>query len=93
MINLEREKLDNDNNNKQLDRELQIQIAQIKALGSDAMGTPTNDSASINEAAKLALEQSKLEHQKMMDNKKLDLEDKRINAENQRTEMEKRTFY
>lgn len=88
----EREKLDREDINKQLDRENQIQIAEIKALGNDAMSTEGSDSKIITESAKIALEQSKLEHQKRMEEAKLNLERKKVDAENTRTQMEKEHF-
>tara|TARA_R110000868_G_scaffold14414_2_gene67063 strand:+ start:51995 stop:54421 length:2427 start_codon:yes stop_codon:yes gene_type:complete len=86
---MEKEKLDREDMNKQLDRENQIQIAEIKALGNDAMSTEGPDTSIITDAAKIALEQSKLAHQKLMEEAKLNLERKKIDAENQRTQMEK----
>ncbi len=89
---LEQEKMDREDMNKQLDRENQIQIAEIKALGNDAMSTEGPDTSIITDSAKIALEQSKLAHQKMIEEAKLGLEVKKIQAENQRTQMERDHF-
>lgn len=69
----------------QLDRENNIEVAAMKAEGSDALGSPKDDSKQIMDMEKIQLERSKLEHQKVIDHKKLGLEAQKIVAEHERT--------
>lgn len=55
-----------DNMNKQLDRESNERIAQMKALGEAELNNPEG-TGEIENQAQLALQISELEHQKMMD--------------------------
>ncbi len=74
----------------QLDRENQIAIAEIKALGADSMGAEEGDqSEMIIKQAELELEKSKLAHQRVIDHKKLDLDAQKVNAENYKSQVEK----
>ncbi len=85
---LEKEKLDREDNNKQLDRENQIQIAEIKAIGMDSMGEEGDQSQMIVEQTKLALEQSKIEHQRISEERKAKLEKEKLNKETERTQAD-----
>lgn len=86
---LEHEKMDREDTNKQLDRENQLSIAEMKALGGDAMGNQGDDSAMIINQAKIELEKSKLAFQKSIEDRKANLEAKKIDAENKRTQTDK----
>ncbi len=88
MIQSQAEALDRESEEKQLDRENQIQLAIIKAEGSAEFNTGDAGVDTLETEAKIALEKSKLEHQKMVDKRKLDLEQLKINAENLRSKQE-----
>ncbi len=85
-MDLEHEKLDREDNNKQLDRENDIRLAEIKSLGMDSPGTDNSDV--IIKQSELALKQAELAHKQGIENRKLSLEQKKIEAENKRTDAE-----
>lgn len=87
-IQLEYDKMAQEDRNKQLDRENQISVAELKAVGSDSLSTPESDLPSITEIAKVELEKSKLAFQVSQDQRKTALEEKKIQAENKRTDQE-----
>ena len=79
------EKMDRDSQEKQLDREKDIQIATIKSEGQAEMQTGAQGVKQLSEQSKLELERSRLEHEKVIQQRKLDLEQQRIHAEDRRT--------
>lgn len=87
-LHIEQEKIDSNDYNEEQRRQTDITIATLKALGTDSMGTPENDSVNIIEQGKLALEQRKHEWQRHVDSKKLSIDEKKVQAENARTKLE-----
>lgn len=85
---LEQEKMDRESEEKQLDRENQIEIATIKSEGAAELKSGDEGVSTLEATEKIALEKSKLAHQKMIDQRKLDLENKKIDAENTRSKQE-----
>lgn len=88
LVQQQQEELDRQSDEKQLDRENQIQIALIKSEGVAELKAGDSGVAELEAQAKIALEQSALEHQKMVDRRKLGLEQMKINAENLRSKQE-----
>lgn len=90
MIAFEREKMDRDDNNKQLDRENKIQIAEMNALSFDTNKDYNQNSIpDVLEQGKLNLEQSKIAYENLskerdaqikreLESRKLSLEDKKM---------------
>ena len=70
-------------NENQLDREKDIYVAEIKAIGNDSMSTDVPDTAIIAETASLALEQSRLNYDIVNKSKELNIKDKDINTKRQ----------
>lgn len=73
--------IQNENLNKQLDREKDVHVAEIKALGTQAINTPDADSdgqPDIIESGKLALEQMKLNFETTFKNKELSQKDREL---------------
>jgi len=71
---LEQAKMENENMNKQLDREVEIQIAEIKALGFATETDVDNDSIpDVIETSKLALESSKLGYEQSFKERELQI--------------------
>lgn len=64
----------------QLDRENEILVAQIKAVGNDSMSTDTPDTAVIDNTAELALEASRLNYDVVAKQRELNTKDKDINT-------------
>lgn len=101
-LDLERERLDREDINKELDRENKIQLETIKALGlvegmSKSPDMNQNLIPDVLEQSKIALEQTKhinelshkqneLAHKKDIENKKINLEKEKI-ASNERIEQ------
>lgn len=73
--------IQNENMNNQLDREKDIYVAEIKALGTQAINTPdadNNGQPDIIESGKLALEQMKLNFETTFKNKELSQKDREL---------------
>jgi len=76
-MQLEYEKLDREDLNKQLDREVDLQKAQIQALGFDVnKDENANNIPDVLEQGKLFLEQSKHSYETAFKNKELQLKEK-----------------
>lgn len=85
-IALEREKLDREDLNKQLDREAQIRIAEIRALGfASDKDMNQNQVPDVTEAAEKALGEAKVR----VEQKKEKLMDEKIKTEKQRATQKK----
>ena len=90
MLAFEKEKMDREDYNKEQDRQTDLKIAEIKTLGfeqnqdADADGVPD-----VIEQSKLALEERKHEWARYVEEKKLKLDEKKIDAENTRTKEDK----
>jgi len=87
---LEKEQMDRDDYNKEQDRQTNIRIAEIKTLGFEQNQDADNDNIpDVMEQAKLALDERKHEWDRYAQEKKLKLEEKKIDAENTRSKEEK----
>ncbi len=62
----------------QLDRENDILLAELKAIGNDAISTDTPDTVTIVDTANIALEQSRHNFEVLSKDKELSLKDKEI---------------
>lgn len=87
-IDFQNQELDRQSDEKQLDRENEIQIALIKSEGAAELKAGDSGVAELEGRAKIDLEQSKLEHQRMVDKRKFSLEKMKIDAENLRSQQE-----
>lgn len=70
------DKVNNDNMNLQLDREVKISVAEIQALGFEKNEDTNTDD--ISDASKIALERSRLDFDKLVKMKELEQEDERM---------------
>jgi len=83
---LEKEKMDRDDYNKEQDRQVKIQVAEIGALSFAKDTDADNDGVpDVIETANLALEERKHLAQTELEKKKLQLEQAKLDAENART--------
>lgn len=86
---LERERMDRDDYNKEQDRIVKLQVAEIGALSFEKdTDLDKNGVPDILETSKLALEERKHNDQHSLEERKLKLEKEKVQAENQRTEQE-----
>jgi len=82
-----REDMENENVNKQLDRELKIQLEEMKAYANESSFDPEVDlTDKVSELAGHALEKSKLEFSKVIETKKLQQADKKLEIEKQKAD-------
>lgn len=85
----EKEKLDRDDYNKEQDRQVKIQVAEIGALSFSKDTDADNDGVpDVIETSKLALEDRKHQAQVHLEQQKLGLEKQKIDAENARTKQD-----
>lgn len=77
LIQQHEESLNNENLNKQADRETQIRVAEIKALSFDS--NDVDNSKDISTASKIALEESKMNFDKIVKVKELKQKDRELN--------------
>jgi hypothetical protein len=77
-LNLEERKIDEDSRNKQLDRELKIQLATIEGLAyAEDKDVDKDNIPDVIEQSKVALEQSKHSFNTSLESRKLKLEEKK----------------
>jgi hypothetical protein len=87
-IDLEKDKMDREDMNKQLDRENSIETATIKSQGVAELKQGEKGLKELELQEKMALERSKLDHDKAVKSKELSLEQQKIQAESERTKQE-----
>ncbi len=89
LMDLEYEKLEREDLNKELDRENDIALAELKAIGADSMSTEGSEIPSITEIAKIEVEKAKLAFQHIQDARKARIEEKKLQVDKQKLEVEK----
>ncbi len=76
-----REDMDNENLNKELDRQNKIQIEQLRAISNEGSYDQDGDTISeVNEMARIALDNSKLNFERVIRNRELDIKEKEIKS-------------
>lgn len=87
-IEFEREKLDREDYNKERDRETDIQVAEIKAIASSTLGT--GDADQDDNGVPDVLELEKLRQKSIETDKKIALEHKKLKAQSEEAEKQRK---